>query len=158
MAKETITVHRHKISHLEMFEVTEDELDRFQYEEPQKSHRLSIALCALSFAGAFGISLATGWKSMGPRTFATFVALTVLGVILFLFFVFGWASNLKRRELLFRRIRERQIGPVGEEGTEIEPDQLAGLPSADATGSGSLTLDAGAKAEPRSGDKTGKKE
>jgi hypothetical protein len=94
---------------------------------------------------------------MGPKTFATFVALAGLGFILFLVFVIRWAGNLKRRESLFRRIRERQIGPVGEEGTEIEPDQLAALPSDDATGSGSLFVDEAAKAEePHDRGETGK--
>jgi|SRR5580704_16917911 hypothetical protein len=147
MAKETITVRRHSISYLEMFEVTADELDRLQFEEPQNSHELSFALAALSFAVGLGIALATGWKNMGPKTFATFIGLAGLGFILFLVFVIRWTSNLKRREVLFRRIRERQIGPVGEEGTEIEPDQLAALPSDDATGTGSRTLDNAAKAE-----------
>ena len=144
-ANETITVRRHKVSYLEMYEITADELDRFQFEEPQKSHQLSFALASLSFAVAFGISLLTQAQQMSDRTFAVFVALTVVAVLFFLFCILSWSSNLKQRNLLFKRVRERQVGPVGEEGTELQPDELAKLPSEDATGSSNLSASIGPK-------------
>lgn len=149
-SRETIAVHRHKISHIEMYEVTADELDRLQYEEPQKGHQLSFALAALSSALAFGISLGTEGSKMGPKTLAVFVALPIIGFVFFLFFFFSWHGNLKQRGLLFQRIRKRQVGPLGEEGREIRPEELAELPSEDATGSPNSTADGG---RPQAGQK-----
>ncbi len=73
--------------------------------------------------------LLTAPTQISTRLNAVLVALTVLGVVLFLFFGSRWRNNVRKRQSLFLRIKARQIGPMGEEGTEIPPTALAELPS-----------------------------
>lgn len=132
-----IEVRRHRITYLEMYEVTADELDRLQYEEPQRGHELTFAFAALSVALALLIPLVIGEPpKISDLRRSIFVALICVGFVFFLFFGIRWLSNLRRRNSLFERIRARQVGPVGEAGAEIAADELAKLPSEDATGAG----------------------
>jgi hypothetical protein len=150
MADEKIAVHRHRITDLESYDVTADELDRLQYEDPQRGHELSFALAALSIVLSLVIPLVVGRPpEISSQRLAVFVGLIAAAFICFLFFGFRWLNNRKQRDALFDRIRARQIGPVGEKGSEISTDALAGLPSVDATRYGTLTADAALKGPDR---------
>jgi hypothetical protein len=139
MTDEKITVHRHRITRLVSYELSEDELDRLQHDEPQRGYELSFALAALSVALSLLIPLVTGQApNISTMRLAVFVGLITSGFVFFLFFGIRWFGNLSQRKALFAKIRARQIGPVGEKGTEISADALAELPSADATGADSL--------------------
>ena len=119
--EEKIEVRRHRISHLEMYEVTSDELERLQYEEPQRGYELAFAFTALSAALAILLPLVIGEPpKISSLRFAIFVALIVVGFVFFLFFGGRWFKNLKQRNLLFGRIKARQIGPVREKEQRYE--------------------------------------
>ena len=133
--EEKIEILRHRISHLESYEVTLDELQRLQYEDPQRSYELTFSLTALSVALAILIPLVIGEPpKISNLRFSIFVALIVVGFVFFLFFGIRWLNNLRQRNSLFVKIRARQIGPVGEKGAEIPASELAELPSEDASG------------------------
>lgn len=124
---------------MESFEVTADELDRFQFEEPQKGHQLTASLAAFSFAVALLIPLLTQGGQLSDKMRAIFIALVVVGFVLFFFFGANWIINFRHRDVIFRRIRARKVGPVGEQGGEIRPEDLDDLPSEDATGATDVT-------------------
>lgn len=133
--KEKIEVRRHRMTHLEMYDLTSDELDKLQFEEPLRGHELTFASMAFSAAAALLIPLVIGEPpKISDLRFAILVALIVVGFVFFLFFGIRWLINLRQRNALFVKIRARQIGPVGEEGAEISADELTKLPSEDATG------------------------
>ena len=85
--EEKIEVRRHKITHLEMYEVSADELDRLQYQEPQRGHELSFSLVALSLALSILIPLVVGDPpKISNLRLSIFIALIVVGFVFFLFF------------------------------------------------------------------------
>lgn len=125
-----IPVRRHELSHVETYEVTADELDRIESEGADVGFHFHIGLFCLTMATSFLVGLILSPPpDSSPKTFVVFAVVVVVGFLVGI--IFGIKSYLSRGAFAgtIRRIRERQIGPLGEKGSELGPSQLAQLPS-----------------------------
>ncbi|HEY2362106.1 MAG TPA: hypothetical protein VGK36_13380 [Candidatus Angelobacter sp.] len=123
-----ILARRHRIAHIELFEIYAEELDQIE-----------------RVAGTVGTDLqfTTFWFPIGIAAILTLIVVPIpnlrvfniylcVGVISLgfgIYFLIRWLRNRGELKHYLSRIRERQIGPVGEEGKELKPSDLAALPS-----------------------------
>ncbi len=63
------------------------------------------------------------------KTFLVFVVVVIVGFILSLFFAGRWIRSRGTLTATIKKIKGRQIGPVGEQGKEIRLADLAELPA-----------------------------
>ncbi len=123
-----IPAKRHRLRHLDLYDVSGDELDQIE--------RLGTSV-------GTDLQFATFWLPIGITTLLTLIVLTISDTRVFItyvcimlvslgfsiyFFVRWWITRGEFKKLI-NRIRERQVGPVGEEGKELKPSDLANLPS-----------------------------
>lgn len=144
MAAGTILKKQHGIAHLETYEVTEQELNAIQRGYSARVNDLTF----FSIAVSVFLSFLSVWLTLpAPPQDAPLMALTRVeqyyvtavlasaGMSIYLFF--RWKASSSADDDLFRAIRERAIGPVGEEGKEIKPSDLASMtPQTAPTGEG----------------------
>ena len=131
---ENIEVERHPYGGLVIYEISGDELDTLEKETAAISEDLSFALVGLSFGVAFSISLATT-KIESDRTFAVFVLVTILSYLDALYFGIRWLRGKSKTTTIVAKIKKR-VGPLGEEGKILEPQELASLPTQEANRTG----------------------
>ena len=131
---EQIRKRRHAISHFESYEIYEHELTTLQ--TGQSSHQTDLTF--FSIAVTVFLCFWTVWLTMPtpllpngdmsplvPLTIARqyyFLAMIGSGALAIFFFV-KWKSSSKIAVNVCRVIRERSIGPMGEEGKEIPAGQ-----------------------------------
>lgn len=125
---ETIRVRRHRISHLEMYEVTAQDLRSIERESLGVGQDLTFASIAASTAVTLLAALFLTTID-SRKVFDSFVATTIiaLGFAAYLF-----TSYFRKRgatKSTIQEIRDRQIGPFGDEEREILQSELAELPS-----------------------------
>jgi hypothetical protein len=128
--REELIVERHRYGQLILYEVAGDELDRLDNETSAIGDDASICLFSLATAISFSIALATT-EIDSLRTFAVFVIVTILGYASTVIFGIKWARDKKLRTNIIKRIKER-VGPLGEDGKEIDIKELAALPAEEA--------------------------
>ena len=122
-----INVRRHAIPHVETYEITADELSRIETEAIATAQDFQYCSIALTVAISFSIALfATEIKS--ERTFEVFTIMAICGFVFALYFGQSHMRGKTRTKSVIQSIRERQIGPIGEEGHELKPAQVAQLP------------------------------
>lgn len=130
MGSANIPLRRHGLSHVETYDVTADELDRIESEGRDVGFDFQVALFCLTLAASFFVSLLLSPPPADkPKTFIVIAVIVVVGFLLGVIFLIKWLRSKKALSLTLRRIRERQVGPVGEEGKELKPSDLANLPS-----------------------------
>jgi len=122
-----INVRRHAIPHVETYEITADELSRIETEAIATGQDFQYCSICLTAAISFSVALfATEIKS--ERTFDVFTILAICGFVFAAYFGQRHMRGKGRTKSVIQGIRERQIGPVGEEGRELRPAQVAQLP------------------------------
>jgi len=121
-----INLRRHALSHVESYDVTADELVQIEEESRTVGQDLQYASNGLTAAIAFGIAI-WGTEIKSPRVYQTFFMLALTGLIVAAYCGQKYFRGRKRCRTVIQRIRERQIGPVGEEGKELRPSQVAAL-------------------------------
>jgi hypothetical protein len=130
-----IPVRRHGLSHVETYEVTADELDRIESEGADVGFNFHIGLACLTTATSFLVVLFTSPPPDNqPKTFIVFVVIIVVGFLAGIIFAIKWFLARGAFAAVIRRIRERQVGPLGEKGQELKLEQLEDLPSEKAEG------------------------
>jgi hypothetical protein len=126
-----IEVRLHRLTHLDVYHVKEDELDKIEAEAGGVGTDLQFATAAITAGLSFvAILLATPIPS--SRTYTVFVVITVMGFALGLYCGVRWwrqSSSLKRT---LQRIRDRQIGPVGTSGERVSAADLESMPGGEA--------------------------
>ena len=63
------------------------------------------------------------------RAWNSFLSIMLVGFIGAAYFGIRWYRGKKHGVLVIERIREREIGPYGEEGREIKANEAADLPA-----------------------------
>lgn len=127
MPGEQIPIERHAYKSLAIYEVSADELDGLERFGTALSGDMNIA----NSSGSIFITLLVTLLSTHPtpdRVYYTMLMIMLFAGILALFSGGRYWSTSRERGALIRKIRER-VGPLGEEGKEVQPRELAKVPS-----------------------------
>lgn len=128
MDREQIDVRRHRISGLDICDITLDELDAIERMGSDVGLDFNISLFSLGVSLSFFIAL-MNTTIESRRVFDTFVIFTAIGAALALIFLIKWYGNKGAFSRLIQKVRDRQIGPTGNETKELKPGELEKLPS-----------------------------
>ena len=128
MTDQQIPLRRHGLTHVELYDVTREELDSIKRESNDLELNFQVALFCFTGATSFFAALITTTPD-SRRVFDVFVIFVFGGIILGAFFGIKWYRGRKYFSSTVDRILERQVGPLGQEGRELRPAELAGLPS-----------------------------
>ena len=123
---DNIKLRRHALPHVETYDVTSDELERIETESKTVGQDFQYASNCLTAAVAFAIALFTT-EIKSERVFDVFVLLAVSGSVFGCYFGQKYFRGRKQCATVIQKIRERQIGPIGEEGRELRPAEVAQL-------------------------------
>ncbi len=126
---EHIPVRRHSINQLDTYDVSADELDRIEAECMDVGQDFQFASVALGIGVSFLIALIFTTVT-SPIIFACFFAVVLTMFVLSAYFWIRYFRKKPTIQTTVQRIKERQVGPVGEEGRELSPKVLANLPVA----------------------------
>ena len=127
MSIDKIPVRRHGISQVECYEVFGDELDAIEREGSNVGLDFQACLFCVTFAISFLIALFTTTIE-SRQTFDVFACLVIVGVILGVVFGIRWHRSRGAFSRLLERIRDRQVGPAGDEDHPLRPSEVAKLP------------------------------
>jgi len=105
-----------------------DELDAIERIGSDVGLDFNVALFSLGVALSFLTSL-MNTKIESQRVFEVFVIFTVVGFALAVIFSIKWFQNRGAFSRLVQKIRDRQIGPTGDDEKELRPGELERLPS-----------------------------
>ncbi len=126
MDREHIEVRRHRLSGLDICDVTMDELDAIERVGSNVGLDFNVALFSLGVSLSFFVALLNA-KIDSDRVFETFVIFIVVGIALAVIFGIKWFRNRGEFSALIQKIRDRQVGPIGDAGTPLNSD-LASQP------------------------------
>lgn len=126
MYREQIEIRRHRLSGLDICDVTMDELDALARIGSDLGLDFNVALFSLGVSLSFLASLLST-KIESRTVFDTFVIFTVVGGALAVIFGIKWFRMRGEFSVLIRKIKDRQIGPVGQEGKELRLEELENL-------------------------------
>jgi len=125
---EQIPLRIHGLGSLDAYHVTEDELDRIARDGNDLGTDFAFAQFGLTLAGAFLANLLITPMALG-KVYVTFVVIIVVGLLFGFAHGIKWYRNRGAFSATLRKIRDRQVGPVGKQGKEISPSDLNQLPS-----------------------------
>jgi len=128
VANDQITAKRHRVEHVDVYEVFGDELDRIETEATSVGTDLQFALFWLPIAITLTVTLSLT-SIQSQKVYVSFFSLTVISYALGIYFAIRWWLCRGVFKRLLAKIRDRQVGPVGEEGKEVK--NLTELPSAE---------------------------
>jgi len=128
MSEDHIRIRRHSISQVESYEIFEQDLDAIEREGGNVGLDFQVALFCLTLAVSFLTALLT--TTVGSiRVYDTFVILISVGTVLGVVFGIKWFRSRGAFSAILQRIRERQIGPIGDEEHPLRPSEVAQLPA-----------------------------
>jgi hypothetical protein len=128
MNNEHIPVRRHRLTGLDVCDVTTDELDAIERQASDVGLDFQIAVFCLTLSLSFFATLLTV-KIESMKVFTVFVVIVTAGLLIGSAFGIKWYKNRGSLRKLIQKIRDRQIGPVGEEGKELKPSSLGDIES-----------------------------
>ena len=141
MNGDKIIAWRHRISGVHLYEVLPYELDAVEKESLDLGQNFQFGLCSLSiFATLLVAFLLTEIPS--PTRYACFFAAILVFGILGFSFLLNYYRAQKSFKSTIQTIRERQVGPLGEEGRELRPTEVAQLQVTPAETMASFAADA----------------
>jgi len=126
--QDQITAKRHRLRHLDLYDVSGDELDNLEHVGANVGTDLQFA----TFWFPIGISSLLTLKTIpisNPHIYEAYLVATFVGFGFGVYFGIRWWFNRGQFKKCINKIRERQVGPVGEEGKELKPSELEVLPS-----------------------------
>jgi hypothetical protein len=126
--REEIVVERHALESLVIYEVSGHELDELERETTSVGEDFSFALSGISIATSLGAVLLTV-EIPSNRVFTIFLVIMLLGFIVAFYCGVKWLRGRRAFKGVVQRIKER-VGPLGEEGKEINSEELETLPPA----------------------------
>jgi hypothetical protein len=113
MNREQIEIRRHRLPGLDICDVTMDELGAIERIGSNMGLDFNVSLFSLGISLSFCASLlSTPIESQ--RVFDTFVIFAVVGAALAVIFGIKWFLNRGEFSRLLQKIRDRQIGPIGD--------------------------------------------
>jgi hypothetical protein len=121
-----IEIRRHPLPHVETYDVTADELDRIENESKNVGQDFQYCSICVTAAIAFFIAIITT-EIKSARVYQTFLIITLIGFVFAIYFGQAYVRGKDKCRSTIDKIRERQIGPVGEEGRELKPADVAEL-------------------------------
>jgi hypothetical protein len=124
--KEEFDVERHPYTGLVIYEVSLDDLNRLEKETLSVSEDFAFALFFAATAISFTITLATVNIPAG-KLYDTFLIVMLFGYAGALFFGIKWFKGRHSFKSVVKEIKERP-GTLGEEGKEIDSEELENLP------------------------------
>lgn len=127
MPNENIPIRRHRLSGLDVCDVTTDELDAIEQSAGDVGLDFQIAQFSLTIALSF-LASAISNPPRSDRVYIVFVVLIVVGFALGLVFIFKWWKGRGTISRVIQKVRDRQIGPVGDEQKELRVTELDDLP------------------------------
>jgi len=127
ISHEQVRVRRHSIAQLDTYDVTEDELQSIERECKDIGQDFQFASNCLSIGVSFFIALKLT-KIDSPTVYACFFSVVLVMGVLTFYFGRSWLRSKNALKGIIQRIRERQVGPVGDEGHEMTPAAVAALP------------------------------
>lgn len=122
-----ITVRRHSIMSVDTVEIFHHELDSIEKESLDVGQDLQFGSIALSAFITLVITLSLA-DIPSPRRFAAFWASAVAAGVFAAYFFIGHFRKRRAFKSTIQIIRERQVGPMGQEGNEMRPAEVAHLP------------------------------
>ena len=131
MDLEHIEVRRHRLPGLDVCDITMDELDYIEHVGSNVGIDFNVGLFSLGVSLSFLASL-SNTTIESRRVFDTFVLLAIVGAALAVIFLLKWWRSRDEFSSLIQKIRDRQIGPTGDEGKELKPGDLEKLPPQEA--------------------------
>lgn len=102
---ESLVVKKGRVDSLNIYEVTEDELDKLEI-GGSDTITLSFAIFTLSVAASFFIALLTT-RIESNRIFITFLVITILGFLSGIVLFLIWLRSKRSIKELVKRIKER---------------------------------------------------
>ncbi len=106
--EEPIEIVRHRITKIEIFEITSDELDALESAFAQENRSLAFFTSTLSIF----VTCAIGWLTTGhtltPTAQQVVAGVTFACFFLTLWFGFNWRQATKQRPKIIQRIKERR--------------------------------------------------
>lgn len=115
-----VTIRRRAITHLEIVEVLEHELDDLAEAYSQTHQALTVATGLGGITLACVLSMITSWSSLDPRWLAVLAGLALTSFVLALWFLLRWNQARKQGPRILARIRSRQPEVWLEERLEEE--------------------------------------
>ena len=128
LSEEQIPAKRHRLRHVDLYDVSGDELDNL--EQIGASVGTDLQFC--TFWLPIGISATLTILSVpinNPHVYTAYVVAAFVGFGFGAYFGIRWWITRGQFRRCISKIRERQVGPVGEEGKELKPSELETLPS-----------------------------
>lgn len=104
-----VQIITHRIPRIEVYQVTDDELQRIEDGYGQVGQDLTFAVTSLSFSVAFAIALATGRFS--DKVFALFLILMIIFAVVALYTGFRWFRVRRAAPNVIATIRARKTEP-----------------------------------------------
>jgi hypothetical protein len=126
--QDQIPAKRHRLQHLDLYDVSGDELDHLE----QLGSTVGTDLQFCTFWFPIGISATFTLLAVpipSPHVYSTYLVGAFVGYGFGVFFGVRWWFSRGQFKKCVDKIRERQIGPVGEQGKELKPSELETLPS-----------------------------
>jgi len=123
-----IPIRRHRLLDLHSYDVTGDELDQIEQEAMEVGQDLTFASISITALVSIAITLTTV-TIQSDRTFSVYVAVAIAVAVFSVYFTIKWQRGKKRGVTIIQRIRQREVGPLGEEGREVKRSELDQLPS-----------------------------
>ncbi len=140
--EDQIPAKRHRLPHVDLYDVSGDELENL--ERLGTSVGTDLQFCTFWLPIGVSAMLTLIGEAYGsvpisnPHVYETYLVAMFVGYGFGIFFGVRWWLTRAHFKKCVDKIRQRQVGPVGEEGKELKPSELESLPSATpAEGSGS---------------------
>ena len=128
MPNELIPIRRHRLSGLDVCDVTTDELNSIEREGSNVGTDFQIAQFFITIALSF-LAATLSNTPTSDRVYTVFVVVIAVCFALGVAFGIKWWRERGEFSRLIQKIKDRQIGPMGDEGKEIKPAELEELPS-----------------------------
>ncbi len=126
--EERIPAKRHRLKELELYDVSGDELDNL--EQMGSNVGTDLQFCTFWFSVAITATLTLiAVPITNAHVYTVYLVATFFGYGFGAYSGVRWWRARGQFSKCIDKIRERQVGPVGEEGKELKPSELDTLPS-----------------------------
>lgn len=99
----------YSIPRIEVYQVTEDELDRIEESTSQVGQDFTFMVTGLSITVSLVIALISGTFEENPKTFLQ--SLTLIAILVFIYTGSRWFRYRKKMPDVVKRIRSRKVDP-----------------------------------------------
>jgi hypothetical protein len=123
-----IPAKRHRLQHLDLYDVSGDELDNLEQVGSNVGTDLQFATLWLPI-GISALLTLIAIPIANSRVYEAYLVAAFVGFGFGIYFGVRWWSNRGQFKRCIEKIRQRQVGPVGEEGKELRPSELEILPA-----------------------------